>query len=75
MKRTTNLLSYCLIFQKYLKGFYTSKLIVLWKKCFYLPLKLQKKFRCAKLAFENNQKLEVDNGETTGVIFMDLSKS
>ena len=32
MKKTTDLLPYCLIFQKYLREFYTTKLIVLWKK-------------------------------------------
>ena len=40
-------------------------------------MRVQKKWKCAVLAFENDRKLEkqLDNGEKVGVIFMDLSKA
>ena len=72
------MLAYFLIYQKYLKKFYTSKLIVSWKKNFSPYLcgfgkNHNVQYSLLKMIEKWNKQL--DHGEKIGVIFLDLSKA
>ena len=49
--------AYCLIYQKCLKGFYTSKSMNFEQQVFTLLMRVQKKSQYAVLAFENDRKM------------------
>ena len=77
-KKTIYLSAYWLIYQKYLKGFYTNKLIVLWKTSFHLTYAGSEQITIPSTRFwkwSKTGKKQLENGEKVGVIFMDLSKA
>ena len=60
-KKTIYLSAYWLIYQKYLKGFYTNKLIVLWKTSFHVTYAGSEKIPMRSTRFWKWSKTEKKN--------------